>query len=253
MGMYASSLHGQVDSPSPRKPTLDSLVVAQLTVDTLTLTIKATYAITETVPNPYEYFVPECLCVLSDSDHRPLDSLDEVSADCRDSMRFVDHRNQLNWGRPLFSIRSIGNSDMTSDQFIEIRDNKMTTLFTIVELIEISRPSDSLITGMIRGRDVVVYNFYECPFEVTIPSFEVKYLPPDEIKISFESSVLDVVDGYQVVDGKHVPVRLPIGTRIIVDTFYQKTGLVRLLLDDGTVIFIDRVALEGKIVVNVAG
>jgi hypothetical protein len=142
---------------------------------------------------------------------------------------------------------------MTSDQFIEIRDNKMTTLFTIDELIDISRPSDSLITGKIRGRDVVVYNFYECPFEVTIPSFAVKYLPPDEIKISFESSVLDVVDGYQMVDGKHKPIRLSIGTRIIVDTFYQKIGLVLLLLDDGTEVFVDRVALEGKIEVNAAG
>lgn len=227
--------------------------VANKEIGSLSIIVESQFEIWDTVPRPLQYYAPSNCLIVTDRSLQTIDTLWNLYADGRSTLRVVDVRESLLWDVPLFCLESIGNSDVNEKQFIEYRSGKAKELFSIDNLAGLKRDTDSTFLGVAICRDELVSKAYECPLTVSLNDYSVEYQIPDVQSINYNSTVVEEFVGYKYIDGNRIPYTLKVGTNITVDTLYRSKRLVLLIVGDGGHVIVDVDTIQGKIETESAG
>jgi hypothetical protein len=234
-------------------PQTVTVSVANKDIGSLSINVESQFEIWDAVPRPLHYYAPSNCLIVTDRSLHTIDTLWNLYADGRSTLRVVDVREILLWDVPLFCLESIGNSDVNEKQFIEYRNGKARELFSIDNLVDLKHDTDSTFLGVAICRDELVSKAYECPLKVSHNDYSVEYQIPDVQSINYNSMVVEEFVGYRYIDGSRIPYTLKVGTNITVDTLYRSKGLVLLIVGDGGHVIVDVDTIQGKIETESAG
>lgn len=166
----------------------------------------------------------------------------------------TDLSDSLKFKSLLLQLESTGSSDMREDNFFEYRDGKLKWLFGLTFLQDVRRKDQNTLEGIVTGQDEILSRGYDFPFTVNLRDNRVIIDTPNIQVIKWVTTTTEPFTAFKV-RGKKLSVPYPIkrGTSLTIDTFFRKSGLVRMLLPDSTPVFIWEDELLGKVETNTAG
>jgi hypothetical protein len=173
------------------------------------------------------------------------DMSDNIVEDMSDSLKFKTL---------VLKLTTNGSSDIPLSEFFEYKDGTLRGLFSVEWLIDISRKDENTLIGIINGRDDILYQSYTYPVIINLKDNTITGEMPDTQAIKHPTITLEPIIVYRKKGEKlSQPLQVKTGTTIVVDTFFRKSGLVRMLLPDSTAVYIKEEDLRQKVESNTAG
>lgn len=178
----------------------------------------------------------------------------EADDDYTEDVEVDDMSDSLKFKSLVLKVSSTGASDVPIDEFVEYKDGELKSLFTIEYLRKIRRINDRYLAAVVEDRDDVFGWFYDQPATIDLRYLAVEYHIPDTQVIKYPTTTLEPITVYkQRGEVLSEPVNIKTGTPVVVDTFFRKTGIMRMMLPDSTPVFILKDEIREKVQGNAAG
>jgi hypothetical protein len=160
-------------------------------------------------------------------------SIDSASDANEDYLTVLDITDSLHFQPLLVEVVTSGFSDYETSTFCGYKNGKLSYLFKVGGYDEASLKwkDDHTMVGYAKNRDDLVYNFEDFPFEVSLSDYAMTYPTPEKLYIGYDSEVLTPFKvTSQAISRNGKTFLLKKGTKIEVDTLYNTTHMVRIII-----------------------
>ena len=157
----------------------------------------------------------------------------------------------------LVEVVTSGSSDYEFSAFCGYRDGALKVLFTVdgYSRATLKRKDEWTLVGYVSRRDKLVGSFEDFPVEVSLKDYTVRYPTPEKLYIGMDSEVLEPFKVTLISSSakKGKDFILNKGTKIVIDTLYNTSGMVLLILPDKDTVVAHTNEVKGKVEEDAAG
>lgn len=177
------------------------------------------------------------------------------SSDYLDDAVFQELSDSLHIKPLLLQVNWYGDSDIPMSEFLGYWHDSLRTLFTLDNIVSITRKDQWTISGFMRGRDEIIYQPEDdYPYTISLKDFTVESEPPPAQYIGWRTKTLEPVRGYKMITAKDsIRYTIKTGIEVRVDTFYRAAGRVVLILPDSSKFHTNFEEVKLKLESNSAG
>lgn len=203
----------------------------------------------------HDYYFKAVFILLRDPAKKVADTIMlEADVHYMGDVEVDDMSDSLKFKSLVLKVSTTGASDLPTDEFFEYKDGELASLFAINYLRKIRRINERYLEAVVEDRDDVFGWFYDQPATIDLRHLSVEYHVPDTQVIKFPTTTLEPITAYkQRGEVLSQPYKIKTGTPVVVDTFFRKTGVMRMLLPDSTPVFILKDEMREKVQGNAAG
>jgi len=218
------------------------------------LVVKSIYLFTDILKYDSSYYCQGNLLYIKNKTTKSIDSI-RLAEGCEKGVLIEDLTKKLQFKTPIFNIATPGGSDTFINEFIAYKNDSLKKLFEIFNYntVDLERKDQHTLTGFVKDRDEVVYDFQDYPVTVSLNDYNVKITRPVHQKIGYETQVLSDFEGYQILNNSRKQYLVKEGTSVLIDSLNRNTNIVRIVVNDSVTIYVPLLQLKDKIQGNAAG
>ncbi len=158
----------------------------------------------------------------------------------------------------LLEVTWPGNSDWYTSFFIGYKDNVLKVLFEqedFAKAVTLKRKDQNTLYGFVAERDDLVHAFEDYPVFVSLPDYKVTFVTPDIQYIGYETKAVEKFKARRMINNQETGEFYIVkrGAKIMVDTLYRVTHMVRLIINDSITVKTKTEAVKDKIQGDSAG
>jgi len=235
---------------------LHSVVRGHIDSKEYSVIVKSLYNLVDNLKYDSSFYCQGNYLYFIDKTKTVLDSI-ELAEGCEGGLIIQDVTKQLKFTNPIFNVSSPSGSDYYTNEFIEFRNSRFKKLFEISEFgqpVALQRVDKNILTGFVKDRDELVYDFQDYPITVSLDNYEVRIEKPEKQHIGYVTVALEDFIGYRSVDkSERSKYLIKSGTTVLIDSLDRSTNNVRLIISDTIFINVPFRDIKDKIQVNAAG